>query len=452
MKNLTLEHIATACGGTYFGNESDKKKEAAGIVTDSRKVEEGFVFLAIKGERTDGHCYIPQVFQKGALAVLCETAPECPARPYILVKSSIQALQDIAEFYRAQLDCKVIGITGSVGKTSTREFIAAVLAQKYRVLETEENFNNEIGLSLTILQIREEQEAAVLEMGISHFGEMRQLSKIAKPDICVITNIGQSHMEFLGSRAGILAAKTEIFEHMAKKGDVCLNGDDDMLCLIADVNGKKPVTFGMGKENDVYADGICLQGYAGSTCSIHTKTGTFRADIPLPGRHMVFGALAAAAVGGLCGLGAEEIAAGLLNVKAVKGRNYLIKSKKYNIIDDCYNASPESMKAALDLLRGEPGRKVCILGDMGELGGQEEALHEEVGRCAAKAGIDCMIFVGKQAQAMARGAHGAHGAHCFATKEECIRALGALLQPGDTILVKASHFMAFHEIIEALCP
>lgn len=270
VKNLTLENIAKACGGTYYGSGDAKAKEAAGVVIDSRRVERDFVFIATKGERVDGHSFISQVFGKGALCVVCEREPDKAEGPYILVDDSFAALKEIAAFYREQLDVKVVGITGSVGKTSTKEFIAGVLSEKYHVLKTAGNFNNEVGLPLTVLQITSGHEVAVLEMGINHFGEMHRLSKIAKPDICVITNIGQCHLEFLKSREGILAAKTEIFDYMSENGDVCVNGDDDMLQTIQEVKGRKPVTFGMGSTCSVYADNIVNNGLFGSTCTIHT--------------------------------------------------------------------------------------------------------------------------------------------------------------------------------------
>ena len=204
MKGLTLRRIAEVCGGTYIGSEGDGGREVSGITTDSRKAENGFLFAAIKGERANGHDFIPQVFEKGALCVISERTLFEPAGNYILVESTLDALKAIAQEYLEQLAIPVVGITGSVGKTSTKEMIAAVLAQKYRVLKTAGNFNNELGLPLTVFRLCEEDEIAVLEMGISDFGEMHRLAKIAKPDTCVITNIGQCHLEFLGDRRNLL--------------------------------------------------------------------------------------------------------------------------------------------------------------------------------------------------------------------------------------------------------
>lgn len=243
MKNMTLEHIAAVCGGTYIGNEADKTREIQGAVIDSRLVEKDYLFIPVRGEKVDGHSFIPAVFEKGALAVFSEEKLEDPAGPCILVENTLDAMKKIAADYRRGLDIKVVGITGSVGKTSTKEMIASVLAQKYNVLKTEGNLNNEIGLPLTIFKIREEHQVAVLEMGISEFGEMDRLSTMANPDICVITNIGLCHLENLITRDGILKAKTESFAHLTPDGIAVLNGDDDKLCDKKVVNGKRSMVL-----------------------------------------------------------------------------------------------------------------------------------------------------------------------------------------------------------------
>ena len=283
MKHMTLEHIAQACGGLFRGADEEREREVAGIVLDSRRVESGFCFIATRGERVDGHDFIGQVLQKGALCVICERVPEGVSGNFIIVKDSLQALQDVAAYYRKTLQIPVIGITGSVGKTSTKEFIAGVLSRKFRVLRTEGNYNNEIGVPLTLLQIRPEHEIAVVEMGINHFGEMRRLSRMARPDVCVLTNIGECHLEFLGSREGVLRAKSEIFEYMQEYGMVYLNGDDDMLRNIERVKNRRPVTFGMKRRNDYYADDVVPHGLSGSSMTIHTGTGSFRVSVNLPG-------------------------------------------------------------------------------------------------------------------------------------------------------------------------
>lgn len=451
MKNMTLKNIAAACGGRLFGGMEDL--EIAGAVMDSRQIEKDYLFFAIKGERVDGHRFIPQVMEKGAACAVCEEAPEKPAGPYILVEDVKKAMQDIAAFYRGELSIPVIGITGSVGKTSTKEFIASVLGEKMNVLKTCGNYNNELGVPLTLFRIREEHEAAVVEMGINHFGEMHRLSRMAAPDIVVMTNIGDCHLEALGSRAGILKAKSEIFDYLQEKGTVIVNGDDDLLRTIDKVHKKTPVTFGKNKNNMCYATDIQKHGLFGTTATIHMLSGNFTVKIPLPGEHMVYNALAAAAVGEALGLSMEEIAAGIAAVKPTEGRSNLIKCDDKVILDDCYNANPVSMCAALDLLAQADTRKVAILGDMFELGENAEDLHGDVGRYAAKLCVDVIVCVGGLSGNMAREAKAVSSkseVHYYSKKENLLQELERLVKPGDTVLVKASHGMGFAEIVENL--
>ena len=454
MKNMSLEKIAQACGGVYHGSEEMKQSIVESITTDSRQAAKGCLFVAIPGERVDGHDFIPSVFEKGALAVLSEKELENPAGPYIQVASSLEAVKGIAEYYRQQLDIKVVGITGSVGKTSTKEVIASVLAQKYNVLKTLGNFNNELGLPLTVFRLRDEHQIAVLEMGISHFGEMHRLAKVARPDICVITNIGQCHLEFLKDRDGILRAKTEIFDFLKEDGCIILNGDDDKLDTIEEVKGIKPIFFGVEGQKPVYADEIESLGLSGIACTIHADGESIRVTVPIPGWHMVLNALAATAVGRALGLTMQEIKAGIEALEPVGGRFHIINHRDIQIIDDCYNANPVSMKASLDVLRDAKGRKVAILGDMGELGENEEQMHAEVGYHAAKNKIDLLICTGKISSHMAEAAMASGG--CgevlqVPTMEALLTCLPSLIQSGDTVLVKASHFMHFEKVVEKLC-
>ena len=343
----------------------------------------------------------------------------------------------------------VVGITGSVGKTSTKEFIAAVLAEKYKVHKTAGNYNNEVGLPLTIFGIQDDDQIAVLEMGINTFGEMHRLSEVARPDICVMTNIGQCHLENLIDRDGILRAKSEIFDFMNPEGTVIVNGDDDKLATIHDVYGKAPITFGMNKDNAIWADHIENRGLLGSRADIHMGDVLVHANIPLPGEHMIYNAMAAAAVGVQFDMTKEEITAGISHVEAVAGRSHLIETGDKVVIDDCYNANPVSMKAAIDLLATAPGRKVAILGDMFELGENERAMHREVGQYAAEKGIDLILCVGGLSSEMYEGAAEKGGeARHFEIREALEAVLQDLLQPGDTVLVKASHSMAFENIVQ----
>ncbi len=457
MKNLTLENIAKACEGELH-NYSDEysSKEASCVEVDSRKVLEGGIFIATKGERVDGHSFINQVFEKGALGVICEKEPLDCNKPYILVKDSFEALKAVAGFYRQQLNIPVIGITGSVGKTSTKEFIAGTLGTKFKVCKTQGNFNNEVGMPLTILSIREDDKIAVVEMGISDFGEMSRLASISKPDTCVITNIGQCHLEKLGDRDGVLKAKTEMFKYMNPEGTVFLNGDDDKLLTVNSPNGKDIIYYGMGATNDIRAINVINKGLFGSDATIVMGKGqqeiSFDVHIPLPGRHMVFNSLVAAGVAIEYGLSIDEIKKGIESIAPTGGRSNVIKKDPYVVIDDCYNANPVSMKAAIDLLNMANTRKVAILGDMFELGEDECELHKEVGSYAMSHGVDVLIAIGSLSQNMYQGAFECvlsadKPVYCFDTKEEAMEKFPSILESGDSILIKASHGMHFEEIV-----
>ena len=375
------------------------------------------MFIPIRGERVDGHSFIPAVMEAGALAFLSEQKKEYTQGPYILVDSTKEALKKIAAFYRQSLDIKVVGITGSVGKTSTKEMIASVLKEKYRVHKTAGNFNNEIGLPLTIFDITKEHEVAVLEMGISDFGEMHRLAEIANPDICVITNIGLCHLENLGSRDGILKAKTEVFDHLRNQGIVILNGDDDKLAGIREVNGKAPMRYGKN-QGDAYAAHVKSLGMEGIRMMLSLQGEGKIVTIPIPGEHNVYNALAAACVGAACGMDMDAICRGI------------------------------------DVLSQAPGRKIAVLGDMGELGEAERSLHAEIGRYAAMKQIDFLYCTGELSKEMIQAAEDeetnrTYAAH-FESKADLIDHLRLVMQKGDTLLVKASHFMEFSKIVEAL--
>ena len=453
MKNMTLKRIAEAAGGTYAGPEALLPVEVTAVVTDSRKAEEGCLYIPIKGDRFDGHDFIPQAYEAGAVAVLSERDEEPSGVPCIKVASTRDALQRIAGFYRRQFDIPVVGITGSVGKTSTKELIASVLSQRFRVLKTEGNFNNNIGLPLTVFRMTEEDEAAVLEMGISHFGEMTELARTAEPDIMVITNIGTCHLEALGDRDGVFRAKTECFPFIREGGTVILNGEDDKLAEVKEVNGRQPIFFGLSGRFRVYADELRPLGFEGTLCRIHLDDRDFEVTIPGPGEHKVVNALAGAAVGYVLGLSEEEIRAGIESLPAMEGRFNIMKGTSCTVIDDSYNANPVSMKAALKALDGAEGYRTAILGDMGELGKTEKALHREVGRAAGAGSVDSFILAGPLMEETAGGIREVRPdaeIHHFPDTEELIAALPSLIKEGSTVLVKASHFMRFDTVVRAL--
>ncbi len=446
MKKFTLAEIAASCGGKYVGEEALKNTAITSVERDSRAVKDGSLFLAIKGERVDGHDFIEKCYDSGAVCAICEKAPENPKKPYILVDSTLNAVKDIAKAYREKFDIPVVGVSGSVGKTSTKEMLYAVLSQRFKTHKTQGNLNNELGVPLTILSMPEEAQAAIIEMGISGFGEMTRLSRVAQPTICVLTIIGCCHLENLGDRDGVMKAKTEMFKYARDGAEFILNGDDDKLSTITDVDGKKPVFFGIDSKNDYYAEDIENNGEGGVSCKLCFGDTKLDVIIPAIGTYMVSNALAAAAAGKLLGLSDEQIKNGVEAYKTVGSRANVINNGKIRIIDDCYNANPTSVKASLETLKNFRGRTVAVLGDMKELGTDELQLHFDTGAYAKQIGIDVVLCAGPLAKSLANGAEG----KWYETKEELIKALPEIIKEGDTVLVKASHSMQFEKIVEAL--
>ncbi len=434
MKPFTLAEIAAACGGEYVGDPSLKNACITSVERDSRRIQNGSLFLAIPGERVDGHDFIESCFDSGAVCAICEKPPKNASKPYILVPSTLAAVKKIGRAYREKFDIPVVGVSGSVGKTSTKEMLYAVLSQKYKTHKTEGNLNNELGVPLTLLSMPEDAEAAVIEMGISGFGEMTRLSEMAQPTICVLTIIGCCHLENLGDRDGVLKAKTEMFRHARDNAAYILNGDDDKLCTVTEVNGKAPIFFGISEKNRYHAENIENNGEGGVRCTLCFDGNRLDVTIPAIGTYMVSNALAAVAAGKL------------LSYKTVGSRAHVINTGSLRVIDDCYNANPTSVKASLDTLKNFDGRTVAILGDMKELGANELALHYDTGAYAKELGIDRVVGVGPLAKELAHGAEDVW----FESIEALTPELTAILRKGDTVLVKASHSMHFEKIVEIL--
>lgn len=446
MKHFTLEEIAAACGGKYVGSEQQKHLAITSVERDSRQIKDGSLFLAIKGERVDGHDYINKCYESGAICTICEKTPQNTDKPYILVDSTLEAVKKVAKAYRKKFDIPIVGVSGSVGKTSTKEMLYAVLSQKYKTHKTQGNLNNELGVPLTLLAMPEDTEAAVIEMGISDFGEMTRLSEMVCPTICVLTIIGCCHLENLGDRDGVLKAKTEMFKFADKNAEYILNGDDDKLVTVKDVNGKKAIFFGLSENNAYHAENIENNGECGVNCTLCFENKKLDVTIPAIGSYMVSNALAAVAAGKLLGLSDEELINGVQAYKTVGSRANVINTGKIKIIDDCYNANPTSVKASIDTLANFAGRKVAILGDMKELGTDELKLHYETGGYAKSKKIDLTVAVGSLAKELAKGADG----EWFESVEQTKSAIPALIHEGDTVLVKASHSMQFENIVKFL--
>jgi len=446
MKNLTIQNIINACGGTFFGDESITETEISAIVTDSRKNECGCLFAAIKGENADGHSFVKDVLENGASCALCEYLPPDVKGGVILVNSTLAALRKIAKLYRSGFNIPFVGITGSVGKTTTKEMVSSVLSQKFDVHKTEGNFNNELGVPLTLFGLDEVNTAAVIEMGISGFGEMRRLTEMVRPQYAIITAIGHSHLEQLHDLQGVLRAKSEIFESMDEWGVVFLNGDDALLREQKLL--QKTVFFGLQEGNDVRAENVSTSQDGLTTCDIVCANRTISVSIPAYGDHMAYAALAAAAVAFEMGLTDEEIRAGIAQYKGASGRAAMIKSGGITIIDDCYNSNPTSAKNALASLGALQGRKLAILGDMLELGENAKQLHFEIGAFAKRCNVSRLLTSGEFAKETAKGAGDI--AICFDSKGSLIDSLSSEIKPGDNVLIKASHGAAYEEIVETL--
>lgn len=450
MKNMNLEQIAHAVNGQLFCGKEDKNKEAKGVVIDNRIIEKDYVFVATKGERVNAHSFVNNAFEKGSLAAIVEEEGDYKG-PYILVEDSFDALRDLAKYYRESLDIPVVGIIGSVGKTSTKEMVSSVLSEKYNVLKTKGNLNNDIGLPLTILSIKEEHTAAVVEMGISMFGEMQVLAKIASPNIVVFTNIGECHLENLKTRDGILKEKTEVLKYLSNDAIVVINNDDDKLSTI-EKNDKnvKYITYGITEEADVKAVDVENLGLEGIKANVN-QIGEYM--INLPGEHNVYNSLAAISVGLSLGETKEEIVRGIAKASTISGRSNFVEKDGVTIIDDCYNANPVSMKASLKVLGMWQGRKIAVLGDMGELGENEVDLHSSVSIAVDDNNIDILYTVGPLAENIGLNVKGDCAVKSFVGDEatkNMIEDLKKEIKKGDAVLIKASHFMKFSEVVDEL--
>ena len=450
---LTLGEAAEFCGGKLFAaSESDRFFSYS---TDSRKIAGGEIFFALSGEKFDAHRFVPDVISAGALCAVV-SKPPAEGIPHILVEDTRTAFGAFARNYYARFDSLTVGVTGSVGKTTTKEFIAAVLAEKYETAKTQGNFNNEIGLPMTLLAFEAPKNALVAEMGMSARGEISRLTRIARPDIAVITNIGSSHLENLGTRENIALAKLEITEGLAADGLLIANGDEPLLAGAKSVFKNTLFISLINKECDYFAYNIEEEASSVSFCYDSPREKGVKASIPTAGRHNVYNALLAIAVGEAAGLCSDEIRAGLLSFTGAAMRAEAKKRGDITVVEDCYNASPESMRASIDVLCSGAygkGRKVAFLGEMRELGKDSAKMHFEVGVYAAEKGVDMLFTFGEGALEIARGAKSAGMSAdkilCITNTEDADTAAQSLKEntkEDDIILFKASRALKLERI------
>ncbi|MFZ5985967.1 MAG: UDP-N-acetylmuramoyl-tripeptide--D-alanyl-D-alanine ligase [Bacillota bacterium] len=455
METLKCEEIVKATGGVLLSGDMDASFDS--ISTDSRKIKQGDLFIPLIGEKFDGHQYIENSFKEGAKGCLTQKNIE-PLGDKIIIKvqDTSKALRDLASYYRQKFDIPFVGITGSVGKTSTKEMVSSVLSKGFNVLKTQGNFNNEIGVPLTVFGLENSHQAAVVEMGMSGFGEISRLTSIVKPDIAIITNIGLAHIEKLGSKINILKAKMEILEGLNSQGLVILNGDDNLLYGLKGLLKFRTVFYGFEEGLDYQAYNVNSLGEQGSTFEITIGNREYKIRVPVPGIHNVYNALAGLAAGIELGIPVGKIVEGIEEFTPEKMRLNIINHNGIKIINDAYNASPQSMEAAINVLKDISGNKrtIAVLGDMLELGDMSYKAHFDVGKFAVARGVDYIAAVGENGRNIAHGAidAGAEAYKVFQFKdnEEAGKFLKGFVKTDDVLLVKGSRGMKMEEIVNML--
>lgn len=455
MMNLTLQEIVDAINGELI--KQGKEKEYKSVSTDSRTIKENSIFIALKGDNFNGNAYAAEASNKGAaLCIVDEIIDTIDDfnEDTIIVKADNckEALLSLAKYYRSKLKVKVVGITGSTGKTSTKDLVAAFLSSRLKVFKTKGNFNNEIGLPLMIFNITDEYDVAVLEMGMSNLGEIHRLADVARPDIAIITNIGVSHIEYLKTRENILKAKMEITDFFNSSSTLIVNYDNDLLKTV-EATGYNIVRISIEENNvNFKADDIYLD-----QSSIKFKVVDEGKDvspefhISIPGKHNIQNSLLAIACGRKLGLSYEDMIAGSSSLEFTSMRLDIVKGSRFTIIDDCYNASPDSMKAAIDVLENITGkRKIAVLGTMKELGEESYRLHKEIGIYAGTKNIDLLISIGEFNNAFEEGVNDVGKHIAFQSNDEAMEFLYNNLTDMDVVLVKASRSMKFETIVNKL--
>ena len=451
-----MGELLRAVNGQLLGEFRDLNAPVFHVDTDSRDIHPGSLFIPLVGERFDGHAYINSALESGAAGCLTQRERESYREDkfYVKVSSTQRALRDLAAWYKDRFQIPFVAVTGSVGKTTAKDMLAAVLGVKYKVLKTEGNFNNNIGLPLTLLRLDSSHQIGVVEMGMDKFGEIDYLGGIVRPEVGVITNIGDAHIERLGSRENIFKAKCELLPHIREDGLLVLGGDDPMLSTLRDTAPVKTVFCGRGEGLEYRAVLTGGDGLSHIHCRLTTPNMDREVRIPALGEHMVYPTLIAAAVAEWFGLTSDEIEQGIRQFVPTRMRmNILRRGERIIILDDTYNANPQSMRAAISVLSdGQSAFKAAVLGDMLELGPFSPALHEGVGEYLGQVGIQCLVAIGEQSAYMAKGAREAgvpQVYHCQ-DKSEAMEILPGLIRPDATFLVKASRGMKLEEITEFL--
>jgi len=453
MQKLTIDDILKATNGVVVSG--DAQTQINGITTDSRAVDGGKLFIPLVGDKFDAHNFIAAAFDMGAMAALSHRDTEgMLGKTIIKVKDTRIALGDIARYYKKKYNVPTVSVTGSVGKTTTKDMLYAVMAQKYNTLKTPGNFNNDIGLPLTVLMLEEEHKAAVLEMGMNHFGEIDYLASIALPDVAVITNIGMSHIENLGSQEGIFKAKCEVVKYLGSDKVLIVNGDDKYLQTLKGNVECRVIYYGVdNSENDVYAKDICDKGIDGIDFVAVVCGKEYEVSVKNAGRHNVYNALAAICTGLELGISVEDAIEGIYNCEYTAMRMAITQQKGMTIINDCYNASPDSIRAALSVLKGAKGeRRIAILGDVLEMGDFAQKAHYELGKSVVESGADILITVGKNARCIAEGAidNGMKNVQSFEKTLEAQAYCADAVMEGDAVLIKASRGMHFEDIYKEI--
>ncbi|MGN0183424.1 MAG: UDP-N-acetylmuramoyl-tripeptide--D-alanyl-D-alanine ligase [Candidatus Ornithomonoglobus sp.] len=453
MQVLTIKDILRATKGEIISKTSNSAGlEITGVTRDSREVSEGVLFVPLKGEKVDGHDFVKSALEHGASAALTEKEIERAKGTLIRVKDTRKAMGDIARYYKKKYFVPSVAITGSVGKTTTKDMVYAVLSAHYNTLKTPNNFNNDIGVPLTIYGLGEEHEMAVIEMGMNHFGEIEYLAGIALPDAAIITNIGMSHIENLGSQEGIFKAKMEVTKLFTEKNTLFVNGDDKFLKAVTG-GPYRVVKYGLDPSNDVYAKDIENNGRSGVEFTVVYGGGKFRAAVTQPGVHNVYNALAAVCAGLHFGVSVEECIKGLKECEYTSQRLEIIEHNGIEIINDCYNSSPDSIRAALKVLKASSkNNKIAVLGDVLEMGDFAEKAHYDLGKDIAQSGINMLVTAGENASKIAEGAkdNGFENVKVYETTDDAAEAIAGLVRADDSVLVKASHGMHFEKITDIL--